>query len=66
MEKENMVQTGDYSIIFKFLNEARQKDDFRLVKETMEQSSDISDEIEKLRDIVTDYEEYSFSVLTTV
>ena len=62
----NTVQNRDFSVVFKCLDEAKQSIDFQCVAETMEQSNIISEEIEKLRDIVTDYEKHSFSILTTV
>jgi hypothetical protein len=39
MEKNAMEQNKDYSIIFKRLNEEKQKIDFRFLEETMEQSN---------------------------
>jgi hypothetical protein len=66
MKKDITVQNKDYSVIFKCLDEAKQRTDFYGIAETMEQSNVISEEIEKLRDIVSDYERRSFSILTTV
>ena len=65
-QNTNAEQKRNFSIIFKCLDEAKQLIDFKCVAETMEQSNVISEEIEKLRDIVTDNELYSFSILTTV
>jgi len=67
MKQNNKTeQNGNFSIVFKCLDEAKQSIDFQCLAETMEQSNAVSEEIEKLRDIVTDDEQYSFSILTTV
>jgi len=65
-QKNNMEQNRNFSIIFKSLDEAKQSINFQCVEETIEQSNVISEEIEKLRNIVTDYEQYSFSIIATV
>jgi len=65
-QNKDMEQNRDFSIVFKCLDEAKQSIDFQCMAETIEQSNVISEEIEKLRDIVTDYEQYSYSTLTTV
>jgi hypothetical protein len=65
-QNNNAEQNRNFSIVFKCLDEAKQSIDFKCVAETMEQSNVISEEIEKLRDIVTDDEQYSFYILTTV
>jgi len=65
-QNNNTEQNGNFSIVFKYLDEAKQSIDFQCLAETMEQSNAVSEEIEKLRDIVTDDEQYSFSILTTV
>jgi len=65
-QKDNTEQNRNFSIIFKCLDEAKQSINFQCVEETIEQSNVISEEIEKLRDIVTDYEQYSFSIVATV
>jgi hypothetical protein len=67
MEQNNKLeQNKDFSIIFKCLDDAKKTTDFQCVTEIIEQSNMISEEIEKLRDIVTDHERYSFSILTTI
>jgi uncharacterized protein YwgA len=66
MKKDTMEQNKDYSVIFKCLDDVKRGTDFHYIEETMEQSNVISEEIEKLRTIVSDYERHSFSILTTV
>jgi len=66
MEYNNTEQKMDFSIVFRCIDEAKQSINFECAEETMKQSAVISEEIERLRDIVTDYEQHSFSVLTTV
>jgi hypothetical protein len=65
-QNENTEQNRNFSIVFKYLDEAKKTIDFQCVEETMEQSNVISEEIEKLREIVTDYEQHSFSIISTV
>ena len=65
-QNNNTEQNTRFSLIFKGLDEAKQKIDFQSIAETMDQSNAISLEIEKLRDIVTEDEQHSFTILTTV
>jgi hypothetical protein len=65
-QENNTEQSKNFSIIFKSLDEAKQSINFQCVEETIEQSNVISEEIERLRDIVTDYEQHSFSIIATV
>ena len=65
-QNSDMEQNRNFTIVFKCLDEAKQSIDFQCVAETIERSNVISEEIEKLRDIVTDYEQHSFSTLTTI
>jgi hypothetical protein len=55
----------DYSVIFKSLEEAKREDGYEYTVEVINQSGAISEEIEKLKEIVADTERYSFSILTT-
>jgi hypothetical protein len=66
IQDNNEEQNNKFSIVFKYLDEAKQSIDFQFVAETIEQSNVISEEIEKLREIVDDYEQQSFSIITTV
>jgi hypothetical protein len=66
MKKDTMEQNKDYSVIFQCLDATKRKIDFHCIEETMEQSNVISEEVEKLRDIVSDYDRHSFFILTTV
>jgi uncharacterized protein YwgA len=66
MKKDTTEQNKDYSVVFKCLDDAKRGIDFRCIEETMKQSDVISEEIEKLRSIVSDYDRHSFSILTTV
>ena len=65
-QNKSMEQYRDFSVVFKCLDEAKQSINFQCVSETIQQSNEVFEEIEKLRDIVTDDERYSFSILTTV
>jgi hypothetical protein len=67
MDKNTSAEQGkDYSIIFSSLEEAKQKPDFQCTMKTMEQSNVIAEEIERLRDIVTSYEQQCFSTFVTI
>jgi hypothetical protein len=55
----------DYSVIFKSLEEVKREDGYEYTVEVIKQSGAISEEIEKLKEIVADTERYSFSILTT-
>jgi hypothetical protein len=61
----NMDVGRDYSVIFKSLEEARKENGYEYTVEIINQSSAISEEVEKLKEIVADAARHSFSILTT-
>jgi len=61
----NKESNRNFSVIFRCLDEAKQSIDFQCVAETMEQSNIISEEIEKLREIVIENEQHSLSIFAT-
>jgi hypothetical protein len=61
----NMDAGRDYSVIFKSLEEAKKENGYEYTVEIINQSSAISEEVEKLKEIVADAERHSFSILTT-
>jgi hypothetical protein len=58
-----MTEKRDYSIIFKCLEDSKEKD--RYTWEIVRQTATIAPEIEKLQEIITDTERYAVSILTT-
>ena len=62
MTKKNI----NFSIIFKHIDKAKGSIEFQCVEETMKEFDVISPEIEKIREIVMDYDQRSFSIITTV
>ena len=58
-----MAEERDYSIIFRCLEESKKQDNYSW--EVVQQTAEISPEIEKLKEIVADTEQCAFSILTT-
>ena len=58
-----MMEERDYSIIFKCVEDSREKDGYTW--ELVQQTAAITPEIEKLREIIADAEQRAFSILTT-
>ena len=60
-----MEKYEDFSIVFKSLEEAKQQNDYPKIEETIENTDELQDPIEKLREIIVNNEEAKYTILTT-
>ena len=60
-----MVEGKDFSVIFDSINEEMQKEDAVFLRETMNNTTELQDPIEKLQEVIMDTENQQYSILIT-